>query len=424
MKNSLWHDWLSSFFQGKPYEQIAWYWAAGIDLFLFVLFCLITFSCFWVVNYIAYQFLQKITSKTAVTWDDEFAKSQWLKWFLFVLPVSLVLEFSPHILMSQSAGILLFLQGIIMVSKLSILLFLALGGASLLNIAYRIYERFDVSRSIPLKGVFQIIKLLLFLGFCIWAIAILLHKSPLMIFSGLGAMTAVILLIFRDSLLGLVAGVQLSANRMVATGDWIEMPKFGADGDVLEVALTTVKVRNWDKTITTVPTYALISDSFKNWRGMSSSGVRRIKRSIFIDMQSIGFLSPEDRAYLGNLRYLKKYLEQKQEELQKWNEQLGEETLKTPLNGRALTNIGTFRAYAFEYLANHPKIAQNQTLIVRQLQPTKHGLPLEIYAFTSENGWSDYEGIQSDIFDHLFSALPYFGLRIFQELSDQSLLSK
>jgi len=233
-------------------------------------------------------------------------------------------------------------------------------------------------------------------------------------------MTAILMLIFKDSILGLSAGIQLSTNRMVARGDWIEMPKFGADGEVLDVALTTVKVRNWDKTITTIPTYALISDSFKNWRGMSESGVRRIKRSIYIDISSIEFLSEQQIDKLKKVNLLKKYISEKECEIAQWNKQLPEEGQDNPINARALTNLGTFRAYVREYVKNHPKIDDTQTLLIRQLQPTEHGIPIELYIFTNDNRWVEYESIQSDIFDHLLAILPEFNLRAFQSPSDQA----
>ena len=207
---------------------------------------------------------------------------------------------------------------------------------------------------------------------------------------------------------------------MVARGDWIEMPKFGADGEVLEVALTTVKVKNWDKTITTIPTYALISDSFKNWRGMSNSGVRRIKRSVNIDMSTIGFLDDSQLQKMRQISLLKNYLSEKEKELNEWNEQADSPADASIINTRSLTNLGTFRAYIREYLHNHKKISSNETLLVRQLQPTEHGIPIEIYVFTTDNAWIKFEDIQSDIFDHFLSILPEFGLRAFQSPSDNS----
>ena len=270
-----------------------------------------------------------------------------------------------------------------------------------------------MSKELPIKSFFQVIKIILVLAALIFIISTLIGKSPVLIFSGLGAMTAIIMLIFKDSILGLVAGIQLSANRMVARGDWIEMPKFGADGEVLEVALTTVKIRNWDKTITTIPTYALISDSFKNWRGMSSSGVRRIKRSVSLDMSTVAFLDEQKPCPACARSPCSRtiWLQQGRRQSRSWNAENADPS--NPLNARSLTNLGTFRAYMREYLKSHPKIAQNETLLVRQLQPSENGIPIELYIFTTDNRWAYYEDIQSDIFDHLLSVLPEFGLRAF-----------
>jgi miniconductance mechanosensitive channel len=226
-------------------------------------------------------------------------------------------------------------------------------------------------------------------------------------------MTAVVMLVFRDAILGFVAGIQLSANQMVSPGDWIEMPKYGADGDVLEVALTTVKVRNWDKTITTIPTYALISESFKNWRGMKESGGRRIKRAIHIDMHSIRFCDEPMLQRFSKIEFVSEHLARKRQEIAHWNADRGVDD-SAPINGRRLTNIGTFRAYLIAYLRAHPMIHQEMTFLVRQLAPTPHGLPLEIYVFSRDQVWANYEGIQADIFDHVLAVAPEFDLRIFQ----------
>jgi miniconductance mechanosensitive channel len=226
-------------------------------------------------------------------------------------------------------------------------------------------------------------------------------------------MTAVLLLIFKDAILGLVAGIQLTANKMIAVGDWIEMPKYGADGDVLDLTLTTVKVQNWDKTITTIPTYALISDAFKNWRGMQESGGRRIKRSIAIDMNSIKFCDEEMLERFRKIQYISEHIERKRKELQEHNRLLKVDD-SSLANGRRLTNVGTFRAYIQAYLKNHPAIHQNMTFLVRQLAPSDHGLPIEIYVFSSDTAWVTYEAIQADIFDHLLAVLPEFDLRVFQ----------
>lgn len=244
-------------------------------------------------------------------------------------------------------------------------------------------------------------------------IALLLGKSPLFLFSGLGAMTAVLMLVFKDPILGLVAGIQLSANRMLSVGDWLQMDKYGADGEVTDIGLTTVKVSNWDKTITTIPTYALISDSFKNWQGMTESGGRRIKRSVNIDMTSVRFLTSQEQLQLKQARLLAPYLSRKEQELSSYNQQLSD-AISCPINGRHLTNLGTLRAYLDAYLRAHAGIRKDMTLMVRQLAPTTDGLPLEIYCFTATTAWAEYEGIQADIFDHIFAIIEQFHLRLHQ----------
>nr|WP_319783105.1 mechanosensitive ion channel domain-containing protein [Oceanisphaera sp. IT1-181] len=277
----------------------------------------------------------------------------------------------------------------------------------------------DISRqkpaiqNFPLRGIFQSIKLIasIFIGLLI--ISALIGKSPLLLLSGLGAMTAILMLVFKDPILGLVAGIQLSANNMLTVGDWLDMPKYRANGAVIDIGLTTVKVQNWDKTITTIPTYALISDSFINWRGMSESGGRRLKRSLLLDSSSVHFLQPDDIHRLQRAQMLAPYLDEKVQELTQYNsnQQLD---LSSLANGRRLTNIGTFRAYLERLLKNHPHIHQQMTLMVRQLEQTPNGIPIEIYAFTNTTKWVEYEAIQGDLFDHIFAVLPEFGLRAHQ----------
>lgn len=250
----------------------------------------------------------------------------------------------------------------------------------------------------------------------ILVIAALIDKSPVILLSGLGAMAAVLMLVFQDTLLSFVASIQISSSDMVRVGDWIEMPQLNADGDVIDIALHTIKVQNWDKTITTLPTRRLISDPFKNWRGMKDSGGRRIKRAILLDKSSIHFISPKEIDHLKQFKLLHDYLNVKDEEISKWNDALGND-YDRPLNQRRLTNIGTFRAYVQNYLKQHPGINQDMTMLVRQLQPTNDGLPLEIYCFTNQTVWAFYESTQSDIFDHLYAILPEFGLRTFQSPS-------
>lgn len=311
---------------------------------------------------------------------------------------------------------------IVTAAQVWILLFSLLTLFSLLDTLLTLMRQSPLANQLPLRGIFQGVKLVAAIFIGIMIISLLMGRSPLLLLSGLGAMTAVLMLVFKDPILGLVAGIQLSANDMLKIGDWLEMPKYGADGAVTDIGLTTVKVRNWDNTVTTIPTYALISDSFKNWRSMSESGGRRIKRSINIDTTSVHFLTSEEQQRLNRNPLLQRYLNDKTQELGKFNQQ-SEVDLSSPLNGRRLTNVGTLRAYLVAYLRSHPGIHQNMTLMVRQLAPTPEGLPLEIYAFTNTTVWAEYEGIQSDIFDHLLAAIGEFDLRIHQTPSGNDMRS-
>ncbi|VXC39058.1 Miniconductance mechanosensitive channel YbdG [Pseudomonas sp. 8BK] len=297
-----------------------------------------------------------------------------------------------------------------------IVLTVALALSLLLDIANTLYNLRDDAHLRPIKGYLQVLKIGLFAVAAILMIATLIDRSPLILLSGLGAMAAVLMLIFQDTLLSLVASVQISSSDIVRVGDWIEMPQLNADGDVIDIALHTVKVQNWDKTITTIPTKRFISDPFKNWRGMQESGGRRIKRSLLLDQTSISFLSPEQITRLQRFLLLGQYLNSKQSELLSWNSALAEAS-QEPANTRRVTNIGTFRAYVEHYLRQHPGIHQEMTQLVRQMNPTADGLPLELYCFTNTIAWARYEAIQSDIFDHLLAILPEFGLRVFQHPS-------
>ncbi|MDH0895437.1 MULTISPECIES: mechanosensitive ion channel family protein [unclassified Pseudomonas] len=290
-----------------------------------------------------------------------------------------------------------------------VVLTLALAISEVLGLVNTLYQRRPDAHLRPIKGYVQVLKIAVFAIAAILIIAALIDRSPLILLSGLGAMAAVLLLIFQDTLLSLVASVQISSNDIIRVGDWVEMPQLNADGDVIDIALHTVKVQNWDKTITTIPTKRFITDSFKNWRGMQESGGRRIKRCLHLDQNSVRFLDAEGLEQLHRFDLIGDYLEQKRAELQQYNAGFGD-----PLNGRQLTNLGTFRAYVERYLRNHPEVHPQMTLLVRHLQPGESGLPLEIYCFTNTVAWAQYERIQADIFDHLLAILPAFGLRVFQ----------
>ena len=302
------------------------------------------------------------------------------------------------------------------VSNAYMILTVVLAIGNLLNAVSDIYEKTDPqrARNKPIKGYLQLLKIVAFIVAAILILAVLIDRSPLTLFAGLGAMTAVLLLVFKDTILSFVASVQLSSHDMLRVGDWLEMPSVNADGDVIDIALHTVKVQNWDRTITTIPTWRLINESFKNWRGMSESGGRRIKRALFLDQTSVRFLTDAERDGLRRFSLLDGYLERKQAELEAYNRELLAQG-KDPVNTRRVSNLGTFRAYATAYLAAHPRIHREMTQMVRQLQPGPTGIPLELYCFTSTTVWLEYEAIQADIFDHLLAILPQFGLRLFQE---------
>lgn len=282
-----------------------------------------------------------------------------------------------------------------------------------INAFHEIFKKGHLAKDIDIKGFLQLIKVIVSLVFIILLVALIVDKKPGAVLTALGAVAAVLMFVFKDTLLGFVAGIQIAANKMVKPGDWISMPDMNADGTVLEIGLTTAKIQNWDKTISTVPTYALVSNSFANWRGMEESGGRRIKRSFFIDVSSIKFCSENMIEKYRNMHLLKSYILEKEKELALYNKEK-KITQDNLANSRYLTNVGTFRKYIELYLNEHPSIKKDFTILVRQLQVTPNGLPMEIYVFSSDQRWVQYEAIQSDIFDHIFSVIPEFELRLFQ----------
>lgn len=296
------------------------------------------------------------------------------------------------------------------------ILFMTFAIGALLNALLDIYARTVHARTRSIKGYVQLAKMILYIFAAIIIIATLIDRSPLLLLSGLGAMSAVILLVYKDTLLSFVASVQLTSNDMLRVGDWIEMPQVGADGDVVDITLHTVKVQNFDKTIVSIPTWRLMSESFRNYRGMQQSGGRRIKRSLFIDVSGIRFLTDEEEQRLSGVKLLTEYMQRKQAELKAWNHEQGN-VAAMAANRRRMTNIGTFRAYALAYLKNHSEVHQNMTCMVRQMAADEHGVPLELYCFTTTTVWAEYERIQGDIFDYLLSVLPEFGLTLYQQPS-------
>jgi miniconductance mechanosensitive channel len=353
---------------------------------------------------------QMVASRSSTHWDDIFRRHRVISRITHVIP-ALVIYVGITQVWDMSEDAIGIFQNVAMAY---VALAVTLAIAAALSAANEVYETYPVARDRPLKGVVQVAQLIVYVIGAVMVISELIDKSPLILLSGFGAMTAVLLVVFKDSILGFVASLQLTAHDMVRVGDWIEMPAYGADGDVIEVALHTVKVQNFDKTITTIPTYKLIADSFKNWRGMSESGGRRIKRPIHIDQSSVRFLSDEEIEKLSQFAVLREHFETKRSELAKAAESLGREA-EHEVNRRRLTNVGVFRAYVRNYLANHPAIHPDMTLLVRQLKPGPDGLPIEIYCFTRTTDWIEYEDVQSDIFDHILAILPEFGLRLFQQ---------
>ena len=306
------------------------------------------------------------------------------------------------------------------VASAFIVLTIAMAISQALRLVDALYSRRADAGHKPIKGYLQVVRIIVYCGAAVLMAATLAEQSPLLLLSGRGAMAAVLTLVFKDTILSLVASVQLGSNDMLRVGDWIEMPQLNADGDVIDIALHTVKVQNWDRTITTIPTHRLISESFRNWRGMSESGGRRIKRALLIDQTSVRFLDDDEWRRMRRFRLIDAYLDRKKEELEDWNKTLAEAGGE-PVNRRRATNLGTFRAYTESYLKAHAGLRQDMTLLVRQLAPSGEGLPLEIYCFTSTVAWGEYESIQSDIFDHLLAILPEFGLRLFQQPSGQDM---
>lgn len=304
------------------------------------------------------------------------------------------------------------------VSQAFIFLTIALAISEVLNIFNLVYQRNPKSKNKPIKGYLQLVKLIIYIVCGLMILGTFLKKDVFTLLAGFGAMAAVLMLVFQNTILSLVASVQISSYDMVRIGDWIEMPSLNADGDVIDMSLHTITVQNFDKTLTTIPTNKLVTDTFKNWRGMAAAGVRRIKRSIYIDQNSVHFMTEDEQKKLREFLLLGQYLNDKSAEIEQFNQKLSN---PARYNQRRLTNLGTFRAYVELYLKQHPGIAQHQSLIIRQLQPTSEGLPLEIYAFTNITAWKDYEAIQSDIFDHLIAIIPEFGLKIYQAPSGSDL---
>ena len=390
----------------------------------------------WATNAVArrvfLRLVQRVASRTQSTWDDRLVERRvfhklanvapalvtyvGIGWALGVGPE--LLADAPGLDLQATSREGLALAGAILVRRVSlawVVIVLGTVAGGVLHALNDIYtESYAEAKSHPIKGYLQVVSLVLYVMAGILVVSILADLNPVVFLSGFGAIMAIVMLVFKDTILSLVASIQIMSNNMISLGDWVEMPQANADGDVIDIALHTVKIQNWDKTISSIPTHKFISESFQNWRGMTESGGRRIKRAIHIDMSTIHFLSNEEVAKLSRFEFLHDYLNAKKKELEVANAREGPSKGVVP-DQRRLTNVGTFRAYVLHYLHNHPTIHQDLTLLVRQLQPGPQGLPLEIYCFSNDTNWGNYENVQSDIFDHLIATLPEFGLEAFQE---------
>lgn len=402
MRN-IFETWLTSQGGSESLAQALGFSAALAALLLLALFT------GWASRHFLAPLLEGVVKHSINKWDDTLAERLFFRRLANLVPSIVVYLACDLIYPPTSASGILF-------KRTALILFVILSVRVLdacFHAAQDIYHTHGPANTKPIRGYIQAMTIVVYIMAGIFIVAIATNQSPWGILTVLGGLTAVLLLIFKDTLLGFVASIQLSANDMVRVGDWIEMPKYGADGDVIDVSINTIKVRNWDKTIATVPTYALVSDSFKNWRGMTESGGRRIKRALYLDMNSVRFCTQEMLDRFAKIKLLTPYLDSKGAEIIAYNAD-HHPSPGNPLNGRQQTNIGVLRAYIIAYLRNHPRIRQDMTFLVRHLEPTPQGLPMEIYVFSSQLAWADYEAIQADIFDHILAAVPEFGLRIFQ----------
>lgn len=384
------------------------------NILILIVIILVTFGIDYICRFIMLNAFKRLAQKTKNQWDDLIVERKIINKMMHIIPAILIYVLLPIAFpTNEMPHLLAFLQKACGIYIIAVTLrFL---NASL-NVIHEIYSQRNVLRNKPVKGFIQILQVALYFIGAILIVSVVIDKSPVSLFAGLGASAAILMLVFKDTILGFVAGIQLSANDMLRPGDWITMDKYGANGTVIEVTLNAVKVRNFDNTITTIPPYALVSDAFQNWRSMKESGGRRVKRSINIDMNSIRFCTPEMLEKFRKISLLTAYIDQKEEELANYNRerQIDDSVL---VNGRRQTNLGVFRAYLNRYLRQLPTFNADMTCIVRHLQPTEKGLPIEIYFFTTQTDWTLYEAVQADVFDHILAIIPEFDLAVFQNIS-------
>lgn len=399
---------ISAWFESAPRARM------GAALAMLVMAALLVQAA---ARFLIVRVVRVVVQRTANRWDDALLAHRVFHRAARVLPY-LVIQFGIGLVPDLPPKAVLVVGNVALAATL---LYATLAVAGILDAAQTVYAQSEHARTRSIKGYVQLGKIALYVVAAIAIVATIVDRSPWLLLSGLGAMSAVLLLVFKDTIMSFVASVQLTSNDMLRVGDWIEMPQVGADGDVVDIALHTVKVQNWDKTITTIPTWRMISESFRNWRGMQQSGGRRIKRTLCIDAGSAGFLDEREIARLSKLHLLEPYLSEKQRAIADANAALGV-AARVPANTRRLTNIGTFRAYALAYLKAHPDIHEGMTCMVRSLAPSATGIPVELYCFTNTIVWTEYERVQGDVFDHLLAILPEFGLRMYQTPAGADLL--
>ncbi len=381
-----------------------------------LLVLLLAIPATWVVRRSLLRCIHHIVRGNRMHWDDALMDNHFFQRLSWIMPV-LIFHLSQDLLLPPESRAALILRRLITCG----FVFVGIGTlAALLNTINDIYKNLHKKSGKTIRGYIDAARIVVYVLGIIFLIAILTDRSPWGLLSVMGGLTAVTMLVFRDSILGFIASIQLTGTDMIRVGDWIEMPSYNADGDVIEISIHSVRVRNWDKTITTIPTYSLISKSFKNWRGMSESGGRRIKRALNLDMTSIRFLTESELNELAKIQIISDYIKTRQQEIELYNREHNTDS-SMPVNGRHQTNAGLFRAYVIAYLRQNPKLHQDMTFLVRQLQPGPEGLPIQIYVFSKDQVWANYEAIQADIFDHLIAALPQFNLRIFQQPSGYDL---
>ena len=406
--HSLVSEWLANI--GIPAELID----PLTVLILFAGVAILAYLAYIAGRYILITILTRLTKKTTTRWDDVLVDHHFFRRLANIIPAAILMGFIPQIFKDYPWWID-FMTGVV---NIYIIFSILLTLDSLLNAVTDIYQDFEIAKTKPIKGYIQIIKIGIYFIGAILIISVIIGKSPVYLLTGLGAITAVLLFVFKDPILGFIGSLQLSANDMVRPNDWIVMEKYGADGIVIDMNLTAVKVQNWDMTITTIPTYTMVADSFTNWRGMQESGGRRIMRSVKINMNSIKFCTPEMIEKFKRIRLLKDYISEKEEELKAHNERYDIDS-DIVVNTRRQTNIGVFRQYLLNYLKNHDKVKQDMIIQVRQLEPTEYGLPIQIYCFSAKQAWVEYEKVQSDIFDHILTVVPEFELKVFQNPTGQ-----